>query len=157
MKTFVLIMALQTIFSISTYADNAIVKVKGKADVTFGYYDQIRNEYNVIKNYMPETTLYWGINPRFITIDDDMDGNYNIGVSHFGIKWGDSNNNFKWVNGKPYCIVKMKESPISKNYIEVTLPVVYFADNTVIIYDHIDSITRNIDGANAIRIILYKY
>ena len=29
----------------------------------------------------------------------------------------------------------MSESPISKNFIEVTLPVVYFADNTVIIYD----------------------
>lgn len=51
----------------------------------------------------------------------------------------------------------MSESPISKNFIEVTLPVVYFADNTVIIYDHIDSVTRNIDGANAIKIILYKY
>lgn len=156
MKTFVLIMVFQTIFSISAYADYH-VKTFGTADITFGYYDKIRDEYTVIKNYKPEATLYWGINPRFITFDDDNDGNYYIGVSHFGIEWGDSNNNFKWVNGKPYCIVKMKESPISKNFTEVTLPVVYYVDNTVIIYDNIDSITRSIDGANAIRIILYKY
>jgi hypothetical protein len=153
MKKGIIIALLHVVFFISVYAQN----VRGKVDITFGNYDQIRNEYTVIRNYMPGTTLYWlWGSPGLISFDDDMDGNYYMAVSVFGIKLGESRYNyFKWVNGKPYCIVKMRESPISKNYIEVTLPIVYYADNTVIIYDQIDSITKNIDGANAIRIILF--
>lgn len=156
MKKGIIIVLLHIISFISVYADDGI-RVRGKVDITFGYYDQMRNEYTVIKNYMPETTLYWRwSSPGFISFDDDMDGNYFMAVSVFGIKFSDGRyNSFKWVNGKPYCIVKMRENPIMKNYIEVTLPIVYYADNTVIIYDHIDSITKNVDGANAIRIILF--
>ncbi|MCL2289571.1 MAG: hypothetical protein FWC34_02540 [Bacteroidetes bacterium] len=127
-----------------------------KADINYGFYNIYTGEYKAIKSHDKQLYSCWNITT--ISFDDD-DYKYLWAITPFAYSIENQDKNmFIEKDGNLYSMVRKRvfnKDTKESELIEVTLPIVYYVKNVIIIHDVTNSLTSDVLNANAIRITLY--